>query len=72
MKPITKVFLVIGALALCLIIWVWVFDGGGILTTAYNAAAGVVNDVWQNVTGGADDLLPELESETDTVDGNKL
>lgn len=72
MKPITKVFLVIGALALCLILWVWVFDGGGILTTAYNAAAGVVNDVWQNITGTSDDLLPELESTDDNLDSNKL
>ena len=51
MKMITKVFLVIAILLICLIAWSLFLGDGGILQLAWNGIANRVNDVWQTVTG---------------------
>lgn len=59
MKPITKVFLVIAALVLSLVIWGLFFNQGGVLQTAYNALVEPVNRTWEAVSGSTEPLLPE-------------
>lgn len=78
MKPITKVFLVIGALVLCLVVWGLFFNDGGVLQTAWNALVTPVNNTWSSITGQAGaKILPEFSAtgagkETNglDVDGN--
>lgn len=54
---IKKVFLVIGVLVLCLIIWGVFF--GGALGNLWNAAGGELNKGWQKVTGDTETSLVE-------------
>ena len=70
-KTVTKVFVIIGILVLCLVIWNFVFDTGGLAETVYTAVANTVNDVWATVAGsGADPLLPAWSGgSTETLDG---
>lgn len=58
MKMITKVFLVIAILLICLIVWVLFLGGDGILQNAWNGLRGQVNDTWEAITGG-DEIIPE-------------
>lgn len=57
-KTITKVFLVLGVLLLCLIIWFFVFGSNGV-QLAYNGVKDVVNGAYQTVVGEDAELLPE-------------
>lgn len=57
-KTVKKVFLIIGILVLCLIVWTLVFNEHGIMVTAYNSMASSVNKSWRNIAGGEDDLIP--------------
>lgn len=67
---IKKVFLVLGILVLCFIIWQLVFNDGGIIRTAYNAMANGVNTQWRKAAGDtADDLIP-IWGEDDGADTN--
>jgi hypothetical protein len=67
MKPITKVFIVIGALLLCLLIWAAVFNNG-LLQNAWNSMADSVNEQWQKITGdNSAEIIPEWD-----VDGTNL
>lgn len=59
MKPITKVFIVIAALVLSLVIWGLFFNQGGVLQTAYNALIEPINRTWTAVSGSPEDLLPK-------------
>lgn len=60
MKPITKVFIIIGALLLCLLVWSAVFNDGGLMRVAWNTMANTVNSQVQKVTGDSDTtLIPE-------------
>ena len=62
-KTVMKVFLIIGALFLCFIVWDLVFNEGGILSTAWNAIIAPINKLWTSVAGtGAKDLLPKWEA----------
>ena len=70
MKPVTKVFLIIGALVLCLLVWVFVLGGGGVIETAYNAVRDTVNDIYTSV-GGVGELLPEWDIGDDNPDLNE-
>lgn len=54
---IKKVFLVIGVLVLCLIIWGVFF--GGALGNLWNAAGGELNKGWEKITGDTDTQLVE-------------
>ena len=75
-KTVKKVFIVIGALVLCLLVWSLFFTDDGILVTAYNGIAKGVNGVWQNIAGdNAKDLIPEWNvdsnSNADKAKGNQ-
>lgn len=58
MKPVTKVFMVIGALAFCMLIWSVVFNQGGLIGTAWDAVADSVNTKWQSMTGTDGEIVP--------------
>lgn len=62
MKMITKVFLVIAVLLICLIVWVLFLGGGGIIENAWNGIADQVNDTWHAITGIQDDVIPQWNS----------
>lgn len=67
MKPITKVFLVIATLVLCLVVWGAFFAPKGMLETAWNAVVSPVNSAWQSVAGDKATLLPTFDvSQFDT------
>lgn len=70
MKPITKVFLVIGALVLSLVIWGLFFNGGGVLETGWNALVSPVNNTWGSITGQANAKILPTFAEAG-VDGDK-
>lgn len=61
MKPITKVFLVIATLVICLVIWGLFFNTGGIFQSAYNAIVTPINDMWKSVTGSEENLIKLME-----------
>ncbi len=71
MKMITKVFLVIAILIICLIAWGLFLGDGGILQNAWNGIAGSINDTWKSITGATDDVIPQWNSQgvTDVGDG---
>lgn len=73
MKMITKVFLVIAVLLVCLIVWALFLGGDGILMNAWNGIAEQVNATWQAVTGLSTDVIPEWNPDgTQNIDqGNK-
>ncbi len=56
-KTVKKVFIIIGVLVLCLIIWTVVFNENGLMVTAYNAMADAVNKSWRNIAGGDSELM---------------
>lgn len=69
MKPITKVFLIIGVLLLCFLVWSLVFEDGGVLALAWNAIANEVNGMYQDITGSNNELMPLWVVETDLSGG---
>ena len=58
MKPIAKVFLVIGTLLFALLIWSLVFQDGGVLRTAWNGLVTPINTAYQQITASPDVLIP--------------
>lgn len=60
MKPITKVFLIIGTLALALILWGLFFNTGGIFHSVYNAIINPINTGWQSITGTTENLITPM------------
>ena len=68
---ITKVFLVIAILLICLIAWALFLGDGGILQNAWNGVADMVNEVWQDITGNTDPsniVMPQWKSDTDDIE----
>ena len=61
MKPITKVFLVIATLLVCLILWGLFFNTGGVFQSAYNAVITPINTGWKSITGSEDNLIAPME-----------
>lgn len=61
-KTVRKVFLVIGTLVLCFIVWNFAF-GGGIRNIYNNGIREPVNRAFQSVAGSGAELLPEWGSE---------
>lgn len=59
MSTIKKVFLLIGIVLLCLIVWAFVFGGG--LAKVANSILGVIDKAWQAITGSDDELTPKME-----------
>lgn len=63
MKPIIKVFLVIGALVLSLVVWGVVFNDGGVIQTAWNAMVTPINNTWASIVGDPTaTILPTFEA----------
>lgn len=50
-KTVRKVFLILGTLVLCFLVWQLVFNDGGIIKTGYNALADVVNTQYKKAAG---------------------
>lgn len=67
-KTIRKVFLIIGVLVLCLVVWVFVFNNG--LKFLYNAVRSPINSAWNAITATSDDLLPEWTDESAKIQTN--
>ena len=70
MKMITKVFLVIAILLICLIAWSMFLGDGGILQNTWNGIANRVNSVWATVTGATGDeakIIPEWKKDTNNI-----
>lgn len=70
MKMITKVFLVIAILLICLIAWSLFLGDGGILQNTWNGIATRVNSVWATVTGatGKDaEIIPKWKKDTNNI-----
>ena len=68
MKMITKVFLVIAILLVCLIAWSLFLGDGGILQNAWDGVADMVNGVWQKITGQPDAIvMPDWAKDTDSI-----
>lgn len=70
MKMITKVFLVIAILLICLIAWALFLGDGGILQNAWNGIANRVNSVWQTVTGDTavtNIIMPQWKKDTNDI-----
>lgn len=60
MKPITKVFLIIGVLLACLLVWSAFFtEDGGVLALVWNTIADTLNDIFGKITGGSTDIVPD-------------
>lgn len=59
MKMITKVFLIIAILLICLLTWALFFNKDGILQNAWNGVAGFVNETWTSLTGAEKGIIPE-------------
>lgn len=55
---ITKVFLIIAILLICLIAWALFLGDGGIIQNAWNGIATSVNDTWIALTGASDGIVP--------------
>lgn len=50
-KTVRKVFLILGTLVLCFLVWQLVFNDGGIIKTGYNALADIVNTQYAKAAG---------------------
>ena len=61
MKMISKVFLVIAILIVCLIAWSMFLGDGGVLELAWNGIAKSVNATWKALTG-IDTVMPDWNS----------
>ena len=59
MKMISKVFLVIAILLICLIAWNLFLGDGGIIQNAWDGIATSVNTTWKAITGSSDDVMPK-------------
>ena len=70
MKPVVKVFLLVGTLVLIFLIWQLVFNGGGVIKTAYNAIANGINTQWEKVAGDDETLLPTWDDTDAEEDAN--
>lgn len=70
-KTITKVFVILGIVVLCLIVWFFVFGNG--VASIYNGIQSVINGAWSDVAGSdADPIIPEEFGDgAGTLDGAK-
>ncbi|MNL91408.1 hypothetical protein D3C81_11430 [compost metagenome] len=70
MSKLTKVFLVIGALVLSLIVWMVFFNEGGALQRGWNTVITPVNETWEKISGNTDPLIPTFEDAQGGYDGS--
>lgn len=70
-KTIVTVFVILGVVVLCLVVWFFVFNNG--VSTIYNGVQSVVNGAWHDVAGeAAEDIIPDdFGDEAGTLDGAK-
>lgn len=61
-KTVRKVFLILGTLVLCFLVWQLVFNKGGIIRTGYNALADVVNTQYAKAAGKDKTILATWDS----------
>lgn len=67
MKMITKVFLVIAILLVCLILWALFLGDGGLIEMAWNGVADMVNDTWEAISGDDTDIMSYWKSDDNNV-----
>lgn len=70
MKTTTKVFLLLGTLVACFLVWQLVFNEGGILKTGYNSVVDGINRQYEKVAGAGETLLPRWDDTDATEDAN--
>lgn len=59
-KTIVKVFVIIGILVLCLIVWALVFNGeDSLINGIYESVAETINDAWKGITGSENGIIKE-------------
>lgn len=61
-KTVRKVFLILGTLVLCFLVWQLVFNKGGIIRTGYNSLADIVNTQYAKAAGKDQTILARWES----------
>lgn len=61
-KTVRKVFLILGTLVLCFLVWQLVFNKGGIIRTGYNSLADIVNTQYAKAAGKDKTILVEWGS----------
>ena len=62
-KTVKQVFIIIGALVACFLIWQLFFTSDGILVTAYNALADGINSQYAKIAGRGKTLIPKWNAE---------
>ena len=67
MKMITKVFIVIAILLVCLAVWALFLGDGGLIEAAWNGVADMVNTTWQTISGSSDDIMQYWDSDKNSV-----
>lgn len=70
MKPITKVFLVIGVLLACLLVWAVFFGGDGVMAMVWNAIADNLNEIFGKITGSDTEIVPTWDGHEGTTLGD--
>lgn len=68
---ITKVFLVIAILLICLIAWVMFLGDGGIIANTWNGIAESVNSTWKSLTGASTDIVPKWDTDSNLGEAQK-
>ena len=63
MKMITKVFLVIGILLACLIVWSLTLGEGGLIQRGWDGIADMVDNTWMKMTGSTEGIMPRWSNE---------
>lgn len=64
-KTIITVFVLIGVLLICALVWDMVFNDGGIISSVWNAIATPVNNAWKAIAPNGNDLIPEWGNNID-------
>lgn len=66
-KTIRNVFLVIGVLVLCLMIWAIFFNNS--LEAAWNSIRQPINNAWNSIVGGGEDVVQDWDGANDGLNG---
>lgn len=62
-KSVLKVFVIIGALVLALVVWSLTFGDGGLVQAGWNGVALFINDLYSGITGSTQMLVPTMGSD---------
>lgn len=66
-KTIRNVFLIIGVLVLCLLIWAVFFNNS--LEAAWNSVRQPINNAWNAIVGGGDDVIQDWDGANEGLNG---